>query len=185
MKYPEAWQIEPLIARTYAGENKPDEAVKHLAGGATARSEQRRGQGADGLVLSQQGKTADVQSLLDGIDMTKVTDPVVFLNQGINLINQGKAAEALPIFEKVVPRFRPIPTATTTAAAAIWRWASSPRRKQTWQKFIAMPGADAGKWSRRKKILEQAEIASAFPVRARSASWACCTKGPPICTYFV
>ena len=29
-KYPEAWQIEPLIARTYAGENKLDEAAAHL-----------------------------------------------------------------------------------------------------------------------------------------------------------
>jgi thioredoxin-like negative regulator of GroEL len=155
VKYPEAWQIEPLIARTYAGENKPDEAVKHLQAALQHDPNNVEIKLVMASVLTQQGKTAEVQALLDGIDMTKVTDPVVFLNQGINLINQGKAAEALPIFEKVVTSFPTNPDGFYYRGRCDLALGKFAEAKADLQKFIAMPGADAAEVEQAKKILEQ------------------------------
>jgi predicted Zn-dependent protease len=154
-KYPEAWQIEPLIARTYAGDNKPDEAVKHLQAALQHDPNNVEIKLLMAAVLTQQGKTAEVQTLLDGIDMSKVTDPVVFLNQGINLINQGKAAEALPIFEKVVTAFPTNPDGFYYRARCELVLGKFPEAKADLQKFVAMPGADASEVEQAKKILEQ------------------------------
>ena len=154
-KYPEAWQIEPLIARTYAGENKPDEAVKHLQAALQRDPQNVEFKLLMASVLSQQGKTAEVQALLDGIDMSKVTDPVVFLNQGINLINQGKAAEALPIFDKVVAAFPANPDGFYYRGRCELAVSKFAEAKADLQKFVAMPGADAAEVAEAKKILEQ------------------------------
>jgi thioredoxin-like negative regulator of GroEL len=154
-KYPEAWQIEPLIARTYAGENKPAEATRHLKTAMQHDPDNVELKLLMASLLSQQGKTAEVQAVLDGIDMTKVTDPVVFLNQGINLINQGKAAEALPIFEKLVSAFPKNPDGFYYRGRCELALGKFPEAKADLQKFIAMPGADAAEVEQAKKILEQ------------------------------
>jgi predicted Zn-dependent protease len=154
-RYPEAWQIEPLIARTYAGENKPDEAVKHLQAALQHDPQSVEIKLLMASVLAAQGKTAEVQALLDGIDMSKVSDPVVFLNQGINLINQGKAAEALPIFDKLVAAFPTNPDGFYYRGRCELALGKFPEAKADLQKFVAMPGADAAEVAEAKKILEQ------------------------------
>jgi tetratricopeptide (TPR) repeat protein len=154
-KYPEAWQVQPLIARTYAGENKPDEAIAHLKAALEHDPENLEVKLLLASVLVQQGKTADAQKYLDGIDMTKVKDPTVFLNQGINLINQGKAAEAMPLFEKFVTAFPTNPEGyyyRGRGELAVGKFAEA---KADLQKFVAMPGADASEVEQAKKILEQ------------------------------
>jgi len=82
-KYPDTWRVEPLIARTYAGENKPDEAIAHLQTALSHDPENVEMKVLLASVLAQQGKAAEAQKYLDGIDMSKVQDPTVFLNQGI------------------------------------------------------------------------------------------------------
>ena len=126
-----------------------------FAEGAGPRSEQHRGQGPHGVVLSQQGKTADAQKYLDTIDMSQIKDPVVFLNQGINLINQGKAADALPIFEKIVTAFPTNPEGYYYRGRCDLALGKFPEAKADLQKFVAMPGADASEVEQAKKILEQ------------------------------
>jgi predicted Zn-dependent protease len=154
-KYPEAWQIEPLIARTYAGENKLDEATRHLQIALQHDPNNVELKLLMASVLSQQGKTAEVQTILDAIDMTKVKDPVVFLNQGISLINQGKASEALPIFEKVITAFPTNPDGFYYRGRCELTLGKFPEAKADLQKFVAMPGADAAEVEQAKKILEQ------------------------------
>ena len=154
-KYPDVWQVEPLIARTYAGENKPDEAITHLQAALQHDPDNVDVKLVMASVLTQQGKTAEAAKYLDGIDMSKVKDPVAFLNQGITLINQGKAAEALPIFEKVVAGF------PTDAEGYYYRGRAElavgkfPEAKADLQKFVAMPGADAAQVAEAQKILDQ------------------------------
>ncbi len=154
-KYPEVWQVEPLIARTYAGEHKPDEAVAHLQTALQHDPNNVEVKLLLATVLSQQGKTAEAQKYIDDIDMTKVKDPVVFVNQGINLINQGKAADALPIFDKVVTAFPDNPDGFYYRARCHLALGKFPEAKADLQKFIAMPGADASEVEQAKKILEQ------------------------------
>ena len=154
-KYPEAWQIEPLIARTYAGENKPDEALTHLQNALQHEPDSVEVKLLIASTLSQQGKTAEAAKYLDGIDMSKVKDPVVFLNQGITLINQNKAADALLIFEKVVAAYPNDPEGYYYRARAELALGKFPEAKTDLQKFVAMPGADANEVADAKKILDQ------------------------------
>lgn len=154
-KYPDVWQVEPLIARTYAGENKPDEAIAHLQKALAHDPDNVDVKLVMASVLSEQGKTEEAAKYLDGIDVTKVKDPVVFLNQGITLINQGKAEQAMPIFNKVVEAF---PTDAEgyyyrgRAELATGKFAEA---KADLTKFVGMPGADAAQVEQAKKILEQ------------------------------
>jgi predicted Zn-dependent protease len=154
-KYPDVWQVEPLIARTYAGENKPDEAVAHLQKALQHDPDNVEVKLVMASVLSGQGKTDEAGKYLDAIDVSKVKDPVVFLNQGITLINQGKAAEAMPIFGKVVQAFPNDPEGYYYRGRAELATGKFPEAKADLQKFIAMPGADAAQVEQAKKILEQ------------------------------
>jgi tetratricopeptide (TPR) repeat protein len=154
-KYPDVWQVEPLIARTYAGENKPDEAIAHLQKALEHDPDNIDVKLVMASVLSEQGKTDEAAKYLDGIDVTKVKDPVVFLNQGITLINQGKAAEAMPIFNKVVEGFPTDAEAYYYRGRAELATGKFAEAKADLQKFIGMPGADAAQVEQAKKILEQ------------------------------
>jgi tetratricopeptide (TPR) repeat protein len=80
---------------------------------------------------------------------------VVFLNAGITLINQNKAAEALPIFEKVVTHYPDDAEAYYYRARAELALGKFDEAKADLQKLIAMPGADAAQVAEAKKILEQ------------------------------
>ncbi len=154
-KHPDVWQVEPLIARTYAGENKPDDALVHLRNALEHDPNNVEVKILVASVLSQQGKTAEAQSYLDGIDMSQVKDPIVFINQGINLINQNKAADAMPIFAKVVAAFPKDPDGYYYRARCELALGKFPEAKADLEKFIAMPGADAAEVEQAKKILEQ------------------------------
>lgn len=154
-KHADVWQVEPLIARTYAGENKPDEAISHLQKALDHDPNNVEMKVLMASVLSQQGKTAEAQKYLDTIDMTQVKDPVVFLNQGINLINQNKAGDALPIFDKVVTTFPKDPEGYYYRGRCELALGKFPEAKADLQKFVAMPGADASEVDQAKKILEQ------------------------------
>ena len=169
-KYPDVWQVEPLIARTYAGENKNDEAVTHLQKAlehdpeaAMTHLQTALQHDPDNVevkllmasMLVDQKKTDEAQKYLDAIDMTKVKDPVVFLNAGISLINQGKAAEAMPIFDKVITNYPSDAEAYYYRGRAELAVGKFPEAKTDLQKFVGMPGADAAQVEQAKKILEQ------------------------------
>jgi predicted Zn-dependent protease len=154
-KYPDVWQVEPLIARTYAGENKPDEAIAHLQKALEHDPDNTDVKLVMASVLSEQGKTEEAAKYLDGIDLTKVKDPVVFLNQGITLINQGKAEQAMPIFNKVVEAFPTDAEGYYYRGRAELAMGKFPEAKADLQKFVGMPGADAAQVDQAKKILEQ------------------------------
>jgi tetratricopeptide (TPR) repeat protein len=154
-KYPEAWQIEPLIARTYAGTKQPDEAMKHLQVAQAKDPENVEVKLLMASVYVDQNNVAEAQKLLDSIDMTKVKDPVVFLNTGITLINQGKAEQALPIFNKVVEAQSDQPEGYYYRARAYLAMGKFPEAKADLEKFISMSPPDSPQVAEAKKILEQ------------------------------
>lgn len=104
-KHPDAYQLEPYIARTYYAEHQIDPAIEHL----------RRGHDKDpnnvevtlllANLLAEKGSADESRQLLAAIDESKITDPTTLLNIGIGLLNAKNTDEAFTWFDKVVTRF--------------------------------------------------------------------------------
>ncbi len=154
-QYPDAWQIEPLIARTYAGEQNTDQAMLHLQNALTHAPDDVELKILMASMLVEQKKIDEARKYLDTIDMAKVKDPTPFINAGITLLNQGKADQALPIFEKVVTGFPSEPDGYYYRGRGELVAGKFPEAKADFQKFIAMPNADAAHVADAKKILDQ------------------------------
>jgi tetratricopeptide (TPR) repeat protein len=104
-KYPEAWQIQPLIARTYYAENQFDKAIEHLRLGLAKDPENIEIKLLLANVLVEKGDAEEGKQLIASIDETRVKDPLTFVNVGIAMINQNKPADALVYFDKAIARF--------------------------------------------------------------------------------
>ncbi len=154
-KYPEAWQIEPMLARTYAAAGQPDEALAHLKKSLEHDPESVEVRLLTAAVLIGQGQVAEGQQYLDAIDMAKVKDPVVFVNAGITLINQGKAAQALPIFDKVVEHFPAHPDGYYYRARTYLALGRFDQANADLEKFVSMAPAGSPEVAEAKKLLEQ------------------------------
>ncbi|MEP6593320.1 MAG: tetratricopeptide repeat protein [Acidobacteriota bacterium] len=105
VKYPTVYQLEGLIARTYAFENQPAKAMEHV----TVALE-KAPTDVDLLVLKadllmETGDKAGAKAILDGIDITQVKDPMPFVNAAIVTINEGKGDEAAAALTKLLAQF--------------------------------------------------------------------------------
>lgn len=104
-RHPEVKQFRPLIARTYYGEGNKAAAVEHLRKAAAEDPGNLEVKVLLGTTLMEDGKTEEARQILASVDDSKVTDPTVFLNIGIGLINDKKHGEAVPWFDKAIQRF--------------------------------------------------------------------------------
>ena len=110
-KYPQAYQIELTIARAYHAEGAFDKEIEHLKKYLEKDPGNVEVKLLTGAMMIQKGNPAEGQALLNSVDDAAVKDPMVFVNTGINLLNQNKAKDALPFFEKAVARFPESPDA--------------------------------------------------------------------------
>ena len=90
-KYPEVKQFRPLIARTYYGEGNKAAAIEELRKATAEDPANIEVKLLLGTTLMETGKTEEAAQILSAIDESKVTDPAVFLNIGIGLINEQEA----------------------------------------------------------------------------------------------
>jgi tetratricopeptide (TPR) repeat protein len=104
-KYPTAYRLEPYIARTYYAEKKYDEAIKHLQIAVEKDPSDVENKLRLGNILMDTGRMEEGRKLLATVDDSAVKDPAIFVNVGISLMNQNKADEALPYFEKAIKNF--------------------------------------------------------------------------------
>lgn len=104
-KYPQAYQVEPLIARTYYGEKQFDKAIEHLKIAVEKNPAAIENKLLLGNILIEQGRVEEGRQMLASVDDAVVKDPTTFVNVGISLLNQNKAEEALGYFEKAIARF--------------------------------------------------------------------------------
>jgi tetratricopeptide (TPR) repeat protein len=104
-KYPQASQVEPLIARTYYGEKQFDKAIEHLKIAVEKNPAAIENKLLLGNILIEQGRAEEGRQLLASVDDAAVKDPTTFVNVGISLLNQNKPDEALSYFEKAIARF--------------------------------------------------------------------------------
>lgn len=155
VKYPEAWQLELRIARDYAAEGQPDQALAHLKSAQAKQPDNVEVKLLTAAELVEMKRVAEANALLASIDMAKVKDPVVFLNAGIALLNQNKAAEAKTIFDQVIQRFPDNPDGYNLRGRTFLALSRFPEAKADLQKFVAMAPADSPEVAEAKKILEQ------------------------------
>jgi tetratricopeptide (TPR) repeat protein len=115
-KYPQAFQIELAVARAYHAEgatNKEAYAkeIEHLKKYIEKDPNNAEVKLLTGAEMIQVGNPEEGKAMLASVDDSVVKDPMIFVNVGINLLNQNKAKDALPFFEKAVARFPDSPDA--------------------------------------------------------------------------
>ena len=115
-KYPQAFQIELAIARAYHAEgatNKEAYAkeIEHLKKYIEKDPNNAEVKLLTGAEMIQVGNPEEGKAMLASVDDSVVKDPMVFVNVGINLMNQNKAKDAMPFFEKAIARFPESPDA--------------------------------------------------------------------------
>jgi predicted Zn-dependent protease len=107
-KYPQIYQLEGFIARTYAAENNIPQALEHLKinlDKETNPSEQIQLKLFQADLLMQSGDKAGANAILSAIDVKDAKDPYTFINQSINLINDKKGPEAVDLLTKLIAQF--------------------------------------------------------------------------------
>jgi predicted Zn-dependent protease len=105
VKYPSVYQLEGLIARTYAVENQPDKAMEHLKIALDKEPQNAELKVLQADLMMETGDKAGAKAILDGIDLTQVKDPFPFINAAIVTINEGKGDEAVASLTKLLAQF--------------------------------------------------------------------------------
>ena len=104
-RFPNAYRLEPYIARTYYLEKNYDEAIKHMKIAIEKDPSDLENKLRLGNILMENGRMEEGRALLDSVDDSAVKDPAIFVNVGIALMNQNNADAALPYFERAVKNF--------------------------------------------------------------------------------
>ncbi len=100
-----ARRVEPFLAQTYYAEKNFDEAIKHLKNAVELAPEEQTNKMLLANVLMETGRFDEGRAVMATVDDAMIQDPAVYVNIGINLLNQNRPDDALPYFEKAVVRF--------------------------------------------------------------------------------
>lgn len=154
VQYPQVKQFQPLIARTYHGEGNIPKAVEALRAAVAADPDNVEVKLLLGNMLMDAGQAEEGRAMIDSIDDSKVTDPTIYLNVGIGMLNERKHAEAISWFSRVVNRFPEQPDAYYYRGLAYLSLQKPAEAKADLQKFIAIAPPDAPELATAKKILD-------------------------------
>jgi Flp pilus assembly protein TadD len=152
-KHPEVKQFRPLIARTYYGEGNKAAAIEHLRKASAEDPENIEVRLLLGTTLMETGKQEEARQILASVDESKVTDPAVFLNIGIGLINDKKHADAVPWFDKAIGRFPQHPDGYYYRGIASLSLGKTPEAKADLEKYVSLAPADAPELATARQIL--------------------------------
>lgn len=155
IKYPEAYQLHPLIARTYAGEDRPDKAIEHLRIAMAKDPANVEVQLLLGNLLIERGGEEEGRKILASVDMTRVKEPVAIINSGISLLNQGKPDEARIFFDRIIVQFPQQADSYYYRGLAQLQLGNVAEAKADLQKFVSLAPADSAELAQAKKILEK------------------------------
>lgn len=153
-QHPDAYQVEPYIARTYYAEHQLDPAIQHLRTALAKDPDNVEVKLLLANVLTEKGSVDEAGQLLSSIDDSKIAGPATYVNAGIGLLNQKKPAEALPWFEKAIARFPQAPDAYYYRGITQLQLGKNDLAKADLTKFVEMaPNAPEAKTA--KGILEK------------------------------
>ncbi len=105
VKYPSVYQLEGLIARTYAFENEPAKAMEHAKLALEKAPTDVEMQVLQADLMMETGDKAGAKAILEKIDITQVKDPMPFVNAAIVTINEGKGDEAAAALTRLLAQF--------------------------------------------------------------------------------
>jgi tetratricopeptide (TPR) repeat protein len=105
VKYPEAYQLHSLVARTYSAERQHDKAIEHLRTALARQPDNVEWKLLLGSELAMAGKSDEAKATMASIDETKVKDATPYLNIGITLYNVNQTREAQAYFDKAIALF--------------------------------------------------------------------------------
>ena len=152
-QYPQVKQFRPLIARTYHAEGNKARAIEELRKAAADDPENLEVKLLLGNTLMEDGKAEEARQILGSLDESKVTDPAMFLNAGIALVNERKHAEAIAWFDKAIARFPQHPDGYYYRGIAHVSLGKSAEAKADLQKYVSMAPPDAPELATAKQIL--------------------------------
>lgn len=153
-KYPQIYQLEGFIARTYAAENNVPAAMQHLKVNLDKEPNNVELKLFQAELLMESGDKAGAKAILDAVDMKEVKDPYTFINQAINLINDKKGPEAAELLTKLLAQFPNTPELYYYRGRAYVASDKLPEAKADLEKFVQL-APNAKEADDAKKILDQ------------------------------
>jgi len=154
-KYPQIYQLEGFIARTYAAENNIPTALQHLKINIDKEPDNVELKLFQAELLMESGDNAGATAILATIDLKDVKDPYTHINQAIYLINGKKGAEAVDLLTKLIAQF---PTTNELYYYRGRAYVASDKlddAKADLEKFVKMAPPNAKEVADANKILEQ------------------------------
>lgn len=154
VKYPQVYQLEGMIARTYAAENDVPKALEHLKINLEKEPNNVELKLFQAELLMETGDKAGTKAILDTVDMTQVKEPYTHVNYAISLINDKKGPEAADLLTKLIAQF---PTANELYYYRGRAYVSAEKldeAKADLEKFVTL-APNAKEAPDAKKILEQ------------------------------
>jgi predicted Zn-dependent protease len=154
-KYPQIYQLEGFIARTYAAENNIPTALQHLKINIDKEPDNVELKLFQAELLMESGDNAGATAILATIDLKDVKDPYTHINQAIYLINGKKGAEAVDLLTKLIAQF---PTTNELYYYRGRAYVASDKlddAKADLEKFVKMAPPTAKEVADANKILEQ------------------------------
>lgn len=153
-KYPEAYQLHPLIARTYSAENQHGKAIEHLNAALAKQPDNVEWKLLLGSELAVAGKAEEAKATLASVDEAKIKDATPYINIGITLYNANKAKEAQVYFDKAVTLFPKEPDGYYYRGLTHLQLGNNDAAKADMTKFLELaPNAPEAEMA--KKILAQ------------------------------
>jgi predicted Zn-dependent protease len=152
-RYPQVKQLRPLIARTYHSEGNKAAAIEQLRKAAAEDPENLEVRLLLGTTLMETGNKEEARQILASVDESKVTDPTVFLNLGIGLINEKNHAEAVTWFDRAIARFPQHPDGYYYRGISYISLGKSAEAKADLEKYVSMAPPDAPELATAKQIL--------------------------------
>ncbi len=153
-EFPTVIQFKPLLARAHHGEGNTTRAIELLQEVVAADPSQVEVQVLLGTLLIGADRMAEGQAVLASIDASKITDPTVFVNIGINLINDKQPAEAIVWLTKGVTTFPKDPTAYYYRGVTHLSMGNTAGAKTDLEMFVKLAPATAPELAAAKQILE-------------------------------
>ena len=155
VKYPVAFRLNAFIASTYEAEKNYDKAIEHLKIVVEKEPNDVDMKTYLAEMYTAKGEKAEAQKVMGSIDMTKVTDPTVFINLAIGSINAGNWEEAVATLDKLTTAFPKQANVFYYRARAYIVGKKLAEAKADLEKFVAMAPPDARELADAKKLLEQ------------------------------
>jgi predicted Zn-dependent protease len=153
-KYPQIYQLEGFIARTYAAENNIPQALEHLKVNLEKEPNNTELKLFQAELLMESGDKAGANAILNAVDMKEVKDPYTFINQAINLINDKKGPEAVDLLTKLIAQFPNTNELYYYRGRAYVASEKLDEARADFEKFVAL-APNAKEAADAKKILEQ------------------------------